>query len=337
MEPTWLCPDLAARDRLLDMDERLRRPRAAAFGLLGAGVLAAVPHLGWRPLVLLAGAIVVLVVASLAAKRVRTPEYGFALSWAFSQVMLAIAVALTGGIESYVLSWLIVPLVTVPARFGARGVVAAVGFVTVLVLVIAVAVEPSHPLPQWYATTGFLSTLAGVSILSFALMRSDVDHRTEAVLDGLTGMLNRRALSERLEELRAQAGFTGQTVAAIAADIDHFKRINDEHGHARGDTVLVEVAHRLRTRLRAFDLAYRVGGEEFVVLLPGAGVAEATALAAELRDTIAAEPIDGLPVTMSFGVSATSGGTFVGAELLAEADAALYVAKARGRDRVIAA
>src|SRR5690242_7654377 len=133
MEPTWLCPDLAARDRLLDMDERLRRPRAAAFGLLGAGVLAAVPHLGWRPLVLLAGAIVVLVVASVAAKRVRTPEYGFALSWAFSQVMLAIAVALTGGIESYVLSWLIVPLVTVPARFGARGVFAAGGFVTVLV------------------------------------------------------------------------------------------------------------------------------------------------------------------------------------------------------------
>ncbi|MDA0184803.1 GGDEF domain-containing protein [Solirubrobacter phytolaccae] len=337
MEPTWLCPDLAARDRLLDMDERLRRPRALAFGLLGAGVVAAVPHLGWQPLGMLAGAIVVLLVASRLAKRVRTPEYGFALSWAFAQSMLALAVALTGGIESYVLSWLVVPLVTVPARFGARGVAAAVAFITLLVLVIAVGVEPSQPLPRGYATSGFLLTLAGVSILSFALMRSDVDHRTEAVLDGLTGMLNRRALEQRLDELRAQAAITGDHVAAIVADIDHFKRINDEHGHARGDAVLVGVADRLRTRLRAFDLAYRIGGEEFVVLLPGAGTDEALKLADELREAVTTEPIEEQRVTMSFGVAATSGGAFAADELLAEADAALYVAKAGGRDRVIAA
>ena len=94
-------------------------------------------------------------------------------------------------------------------------------------------------------------------------MRSDVDHRTEAVIDGLTGMLNRRALDQRLHELTAQARITGQPIAVIAGDIDHFKRVNDEHGHAAGDAVLVEVAYRLRKALRAFDLAYRVGGEEF--------------------------------------------------------------------------
>lgn len=319
------------------MDERLRRPRALAFGLLGVGVLAAVPHLGWRPILLLTSAIVVLVIASRLARRVRTPEYGFALSWMFTQIMIGIAVALTGGIESYVLSWLVVPLVTVPARFGARGVAAATAFIALIIVTIALVVEPSHPLPRWYAATGMLTTLLGVTILSFALMRSDLEHRTEAVVDGLTGMLNRRALDGRLEELRAQAEITGQPVAAVVADIDHFKRINDEHGHARGDAVLVEVAQRLRTRLRAFDLAYRIGGEEFVVLLPGASADEAVALADELRDAVAAEPIADLPVTMSFGVAATAGGTFAGAELLAEADAALYVAKARGRDRVIVA
>jgi diguanylate cyclase (GGDEF)-like protein len=337
MEPTWLCPDPASRERLLDMDERLRRPRALAFGLVGVGVLAAMPHLGWRPLVMLASAIVVLVLASRLAARVRTPEYGFALSWVFSQLMLALAIALTGGTESYVLSWLLVPLVTLPARFGARGVAAGSGFVAVVVLAIALGIEPSQPLPGWYATTGFLTTVAGVTILSFALMRSDLEHRTEAVLDDLTGLLNRRALDRRLEELRAQAGVTGEPVAIITADIDHFKRVNDEHGHARGDAVLVEVASRLRTRLRAFDLAYRVGGEEFVVLLPGADAGEAVALADELRDLIVEAPVDGLPVTMSFGVAATSGGAFAVGGLLAEADAALYVAKARGRDRVIAA
>ena len=88
--------------------------------------------------------------------------------------------------------------------------------------------------------------LAGVAILSSALMRSDLEHRTEAVVDDLTGMLNRRALEQRLEELQAQAAVSGQSIAAIAADIDHFKRDDDEHGHARCDDVLVEVAHRPR-------------------------------------------------------------------------------------------
>ncbi|MBE2315919.1 GGDEF domain-containing protein [Solirubrobacter sp. CPCC 204708] len=335
--PTWLCPDLAARERLLDMDERLRRPRVAALGLLGACVLAALPYLGWRPLVLLLCAVLVVVVVGRVARRLPAPEYGLALSWAFSQIMIATAIATTGGIRSFVLSWLVVPLVTLPARFGARGVVAGVGFAGVLVAAIALLVPVSEPLPLWYATTAMLATLFSVAILLLALMRSDVDHRTEAVVDGLTGMLNRRALEHRLEELRAQAAVSGQSIAAIAADIDHFKRINDEHGHARGDAVLAEVAQRLRGGLRAFDLAYRLGGEEFLVLLPGADVREATALADELRASVGTAPIDELDVTVSFGVAATGGGAFNGAELLAAADAALYAAKAGGRDTVVTA
>src|SRR5690349_12125563 len=109
MEPTWLCPDLAARERLLDMDERLQGPRTAAMGLLGVGVVAAVPYLGWRPMLLLGLAVVVLVLASRLSTRLKAPEYGMALSWTVSQVVLAIAVVLTGGVESYVLSWLIIP------------------------------------------------------------------------------------------------------------------------------------------------------------------------------------------------------------------------------------
>ena len=165
-------------------------------------------------------------------------------------------------------------------------------------------------------------------------MRSDVEHRTEAVVDDLTGLLNRRALDQRLEELRALAAVGDQSIAAIAADIDHFKRVNDEHGHARGDAVLAQVAQRLRGRLRAFDLAYRVGGEEFLVLLPGASADEAAALAEGLRDAIGSDPIAGLSITVSFGVAATGGGAFDGEGLLADADRALYAAKAAGRDRV---
>ena len=150
-------------------------------------------------------------------------------------------------------------------------------------------------------------------------------------------MLNRRALDQRLQELTAQARISGQPVAVIAGDIDYFKRVNDDHGHAAGDAVLVEVAYRLRKALRAYDLAYRVGGEEFLVVLPGAGVPDAARLAEQLRVAVAAEPAAGQWVTMSFGVSGSAGPDLERERLLDEADAALYEAKARGRDQVVAA
>ena len=136
-----------------------------------------------------------------------------------------------------------------------------------------------------------LGLLAAVAILSTALMRSDLEHRTESVLDGLTGMLNRRALSARIDELDEQARLTGEPVGVVIGDLDHFKLVNDEHGHARGDAVLVDVAYALRKQLRAFDLAYRVGGEEFLVLLPGATLAETEALAERLRAAVADAPV----------------------------------------------
>jgi diguanylate cyclase (GGDEF)-like protein len=126
-------------------------------------------------------------------------------------------------------------------------------------------------------------------------------------------------------------------VAVIVGDIDHFKRVNDEHGHATGDAVLVEVAYRLRKALRAFDLAYRVGGEEFLILLPGADVPAATVLAEQLRAAVSAEPAAGLAVTMSFGVASSAGADVDRDRLFDQADTALYEAKARGRDQVVAA
>jgi diguanylate cyclase (GGDEF)-like protein len=335
--PTWLCPDAASRDRLLDMDERLKRPRAVAFALIAIGVGAAVPLIGWWGFGLLVVAVLGFRLAQGIAERIRAPEHALFASWVISELVIAGSVAVTGGITSYTASWLLVPLVTLPARFGSRGVGAGVAFIGVLVIAIAVSVEPSQPLPPIYALFALLTTLTAVSVLSTALMRSDVDHRTEAVIDGLTGMLNRRALDQRLQELTAQVQITGQPVAVIAADIDHFKRVNDEHGHATGDAVLIEVAYRLRKALRAFDLAYRVGGEEFLIVLPGAGMSDATALAEQLRAAVAAAPAAGRPVTMSFGVAGSSGPDLNRERLLDEADAALYQAKARGRDQVIAA
>jgi diguanylate cyclase (GGDEF)-like protein len=146
-------------------------------------------------------------------------------------------------------------------------------------------------------------------------------------------MLNRRALEQRLQELTAQATVTGQPVAVIAADLDHFKRINDEQGHSEGDAVLVDTAYRIRKALRAFDLAYRIGGEEFLVLLPGATTADAAAIAETLRAAVA----DSGRVTISCGVASADGKGLDRTRLLADADEALYAAKARGRDQVVTA
>jgi diguanylate cyclase (GGDEF)-like protein len=121
----------------------------------------------------------------------------------------------------------------------------------------------------------------------------------------------------------------------IVGDIDHFKRINDSHGHAVGDAVLTDVAYNLRKTLRAFDLFYRTGGEEFLVLLPGADLTSATELAEALRHAVATAPQGGLRVTMSFGAAASQPEeAFEYAAVFAAADAALYEAKHSGRNRV---
>ena len=122
----------------------------------------------------------------------------------------------------------------------------------------------------------------------------------------------------------------------IVCDVDHFKAINDDHGHARGDAVLKDLAYLLRKLLRAFDLAYRIGGEEFLVLLPGADAAGGAVIADALRLAVSEDALaGGLHVTMSFGVAAsTSGSVFEFEAVFAEADAALYQAKRAGRDRV---
>jgi diguanylate cyclase (GGDEF)-like protein len=129
---------------------------------------------------------------------------------------------------------------------------------------------------------------------------------------------------------------TGQPVGLIVGDLDHFKDVNDGHGHATGDAVLQDVAYVLRKQLRAFDLAYRIGGEEFLVLLPGANLEQTAAMAERLRRGVEADTVGGgLSVTMSFGVSASASDfAFDYQSVCEEADSALYEAKRQGRNRV---
>ncbi len=321
---------------MLDMDRRLRPVRLQTFAVLAAALLASGPWVGWwtiAPLLVAAG---VFRVADTRIEDTARPEYWMFAAWAGAEAIIAISLALTGGSAVLMLAMLSIPIVTLSARFSSRGIL--IGVATALGLMIAVAlgtnadaVAQNPPL-----LIAPLAVVVSVAMLSTALMHSDVEHRSKAVIDQLTGLLNRSALEIRANELEQQSKITGEPVAVIVADLDGFKRVNDSHGHASGDAVLREVANLVRKRLRAFDLAYRIGGDELLVLVPGAGLEVAETVADGLHATVCAEPLaDGVRVTMSCGVSASRRGeAFDFDAVFRSADAALYEAKHCGGDQV---
>ena len=173
-------------------------------------------------------------------------------------------------------------------------------------------------------------------------MRSFLDRGLEmAVTDQLTGLNNRRFLMNQLQGLILRAARGGEPVSVIMADIDHFKMINDTFGHDVGDTVLKELAARLSTNLRPADMPCRMGGEEFVIVMPNTGQDLAALVAERLRQDVAAMPFnvgggEDLAVTASFGVAGSGPGIDTAERLLKRADEALYRAKQLGRNRVVA-
>ena len=159
-----------------------------------------------------------------------------------------------------------------------------------------------------------------------------------SITDGLTGVWNRRHFEMRaLEAIQAAVRF-GEPFGVVMVDIDHFKQVNDTHGHQTGDAVLVELASRLSSATREVDLVARYGGEEFVLLLPRTALAGAANLAEKVRRAVASAPVrfdeHELSVTVSCGVAVYPGHGASVRELVAASDAALYRAKAGGRNRV---
>ena len=169
-------------------------------------------------------------------------------------------------------------------------------------------------------------------------------HESEAVLDelahkdSLTGLGNRRAFEEAFAEVQAGIQRHGEAAALLSLDIDHFKRTNDNFGHAAGDEVLRVVAKAMTKNVRPFDKVFRVGGEEFLVLLPRAGVAKGQEIAERLREAIASLPVSFndkiIRVSASIGaveIAQSSGH----AQVVQAVDEALYRAKESGRNRVV--
>lgn len=331
--------DQLRRERLLDIEERLRPYRRRAFAVLGVALLAGGPWVGWEYLAPLAAAALVFPVCDRWMSRSPRPELWAATAWAFTPLMIALGVSLTGGPDSPAIAWFALPAVTLGARFERRGVLAGLAWLVFLIVVSTVPVDPSaaSAAPQYIGAAAAL-TLA-VTILSGAVVQSDREHRRDAVIDPLTGLFNRAALAQRFAELEHQARQSpdGATVGFLVGDLDHFKQINDDHGHVMGDAVLRGAAYAMRNSLRAFDLVYRIGGEEFVVVLPGASLAKSEEIAERLRHEVAGSAPAGIAVSISFGVASGTAGDLGFGRLYARADRALYAAKEAGRNRVVVA
>lgn len=185
---------------------------------------------------------------------------------------------------------------------------------------------------SWYSEAAQLkrALLMGLASIHHKIR----DLRRETTTDTLTGLLNRRGLNEALALLQAEE----QPVAIVAIDIDHFKHINDRHGHAAGDRALRELAQLMSEGSRSGDTLARAGGEEFVMLLPGAPLEAAIGLVERLRLRIAAEPgVIAIPLTISAGVAAYPEHGATLDATLQRADQALYYAKNHGRNAVCVA
>lgn len=331
---SWLC-DEEGRRRLIENSDRVRPQRAFAMALLGVVLVATAHWNGWWPLAPLAVAASGFAWADWRQKHVERPEIPFAIAWVTAQACIAASAALSGGPESWALMWLAIPIIGVTARLTTHGLIAAVAVTEVFLIAATLGVDAAAVIDNPSSVLYAAVTISGVAILSAALLKSDLHHRSKSVIDPLTQMLNRGALAGRAAELAEQSRISGDPVAVIVADLDHFKTINDTRGHAAGDAVLRDVAYMIRKELRAFDLAYRLGGEEFLILLPGSGEPGAVIVAERLREAVAAREIAGCSVTISCGVAASAPGNVFDLDaVFARADYALYRAKNAGRNRV---
>jgi diguanylate cyclase (GGDEF)-like protein len=317
------------------MQQRLLPARVITI-VVGVGIMAAlVPRGGW-PLVAVTTAMVgtVLIGGSRLDRRRRPELWVFYSTVVSIQLALAAGVLLTGGPRTSLSCMLAMPVLMVGSRFSHRGLIVGAPISALLVVAVTLGADPRYVLDNPESLLIPLGLVVVTAVYLNPLVASDVRHRADSTLDQLTGLLNRRALEPRFAEVAEQAALTGDPVTLVMVDIDHFKRINDEHGHARGDAVLRDVAYALRRGLRTFELLYRLGGEEFLVLLPGTSGDVAAEIAERLRSSIAESQPAGLQVNCSFGVATAAGEAVAFAPLMLEADAALYEAKRLGRNRV---
>jgi diguanylate cyclase (GGDEF)-like protein len=331
---SWLCPTEHHRARALEAGERVRAARTLAAITCGISLLATAPFVSWWFLLLFGVVAVVLGTLDRRLERSERPELVAAQTSLIVLTVLALGTALSGGESSPALTWMILPVATSAARFRPQVVIVGAAITAATMFGVSVGVDPSGVADDPTRLISSLTLLIAITAIMSALMEGELEHRDRAVLDPLTGLLNRASLDARVLEIEEQAHLTGGAVSLIVLDLDGFKRVNDTFGHKRGDAVLRDVAYEIRKSLRSFELVYRIGGEEFLVLLPGVDLSEALEIAERVRHSVEEARPGELDLTISAGVATDAGGHITYDELFRRADVALLEAKRRGRNRV---
>jgi diguanylate cyclase (GGDEF)-like protein len=335
----WLCPSALDRERLVDMHERVAIARRIQGVAVGIASIVASAYLGWWLLSLVALAVGVLLWLERAFRVTRHPEWVSVVSLLTLELTLATAAAGTGGVHSPMLGWVVIPIVMLASRFPWR--VVAIGVLVSIACAltagtVANRLPPAVQAPWGVAVACWAALLISVVAATGALLSAELKSRGDAVTDPLTGLGNRLALANGLEQAAAQAIVMNAWTSVVMCDLDFFKDINDTHGHGDGDVVLRTAAWAMQRELRAFDSVYRIGGDEFVVVLPGLETGDAVQVADRLRRAVARGRDGKFGITMSAGVAAARGAAVVPDTLLRNADQALYAAKRGGRNRVYA-
>jgi diguanylate cyclase (GGDEF)-like protein len=334
---SWLCPTELDRSRVVDANARVRMIRMIGSGAVGLALLISTPWLGWWTFLLFVIAVLNFINVDHRMDKSAHPERVSVCAILITLAIIAVGVVVSGGPKSPALPWLVLPAAMVAARFRPQVVIAGLILTVGVILLATLGVDPTattkDPVPVFAA----LALLAGVVSIVWALQAAELHHRSEAILDPLTGLLNRHALAPRFIEISLQARLARQPVCLLLCDVDNFKTINDQHGHDCGDAVLRDVAYALRKHLRSFELVYRLGGEEFLVVLPGIDAAAGREVAERLRAAVEQTQPMGCRVTISLGLSAGRGEQVDYELLFKAADRALYEAKAGGRNRVVSA
>ena len=203
------------------------------------------------------------------------------------------------------------------------------------------SVLSSHWVPSLVSLVSALCTVVvSLGLILMAKERGDERNRKLAMRDELTGLINRRSLLEALAQQLATAMRHGQPLALLMVDIDYFKQVNDLHGHLSGDKVLKAMAHAVCKRTRAQDLPGRLGGEEFLVILPNTTLQGAVQLAEVLRqgiETTGFQSTSGKAITITISIGVCEQGQLLAPQcddLISAADQALYLAKQNGRNRL---
>jgi diguanylate cyclase (GGDEF)-like protein len=331
---SWLCPTEHHRARALEAGDRVRSARTVAAITCGISLVATAPFVSWWFLILFG--LVALILGTLERRLDASdrPELVAAQTALMILAVLAVGTALSGGEASPALPWMILPVATSAARFRPQVVIVGAGITAAAMFGVSVGVDAQGVVDDPTRLISTLTFLIAITAIMSALMEGELEHRDRAVLDPLTGLLNRASLDARVFEIEEQAHLTGGAVSLIVLDLDGFKRVNDTYGHERGDAVLRDAAYEIRKSLRSFELVYRIGGEEFLVLLPGIDLVAALEIAERVRHSVETARPGDLDLTLSAGVAADSGGDIRYDELFRAADAALLDAKRGGRNRV---